>query len=302
VHGGSRIALSGLLAVSLALMLLVSALVGLRSPSATAEVGAVLAADATVRGAVVDLATDAALDALADGAVPLGPLLPLLRPVLTEVLAQVLDSEPGRAILSRALADLVRQASFGPPLVLDLRTALAVGLEYAPPQLGDISDLLLFDDAAGLLVIDGDGIGPGDPREVAALRATRTSGTVGGLPDRWTLRLLAVVVTLLSVALVLLGRGGPRRSAAPAGVLLSVALPVALLLTFASTMITQAIGRIGAFATADTTDTALWDALLPLLSEQFATLLGPTRLLATAIAGGALVALTVVHVGRRADD
>lgn len=299
-----RGALSAILAVVLVLLLLTSALAGLRSPSGTDRAGAALATDPTVRRIVADVATDAALETLARGPLPLGSLLPLLRPLFANVLATVLATEAGEALLADALADVVQQVSFGPPLILDLRPALAAALEIAPAPLAVVADALLFDDAAGLLLIDADGVRAGGTTEVAALRTSRSSRLVGALSDRLTLVLLAIAASLLTLALVLLHRDETGRAGAPAGLLLAVSLPVALTLTLAPGALTRALARMSMLPVtgADSATSELADVLLPLVAAQFSLLLGPTRLLATLLAAVSIAGLAIIHLGRRAGD
>jgi hypothetical protein len=296
--------LSAILAAVLVLLFLTSALAGLRSPSGTDRAGAALAADPTVRRVVVDVATDAAVERLERGPLPLGPLLPILRPLFAEVLATVLATETGEALLADTLADVVQQVSFGPPLVLDLRPALAAALEIAPAPLAVVADELLFDDAAGLLLIDADGVRAGGTTEVAALRTSRSTSLVGALSDRLTLILLATASLLLTTALVLLQRNESGRAGAPAGVLLAVSLPVALALTFAPGALTRALARTSMrpVTGADDATSELVDALLPIIAEQFSQLLGPTRLVAILLAAVSIVSLAIVHLGHRAGD
>jgi hypothetical protein len=299
-----RGALSAILAAALVLLFLTSALAGLRSPAGTDRAGAALATDPTVQRVVADIATDAALETLARGPLPLGSLLPLLRPLFVNVLTTVLATEAGEALLAEALADVVRQVSFGPPLILDLRPALAAALEIAPAPLAVVADALLFDDAAGMILIDADGVRVGEATEVAAVRTSRSTSLVGALSDRITLILLATAAVLLALALVLLHRDETGRAGAPAGVVLAVSLPIALTLSLAPGALTRALARMSMLPVtgADPATSELADVLLPLVAAQFSALLGPTRLLATLLAAASIAGLAIVHLGRRAGD
>lgn len=302
-----RSSLSAALAVALVLLFITSALAGLRSQERTDQVGAALAAEPAVQRVVVDVATDAALDTLMAGPLQLGPIAPLLRPLVSVLLTQFLATDAGQAMLADALADVIRQASFGPPLIVDLRSALAAALEIAPAPLGDVADELLFDDAAGLLLIDADGARTGDASEIAALRATRTTSIVGILSGRWALTLLAAAAMLLTLALVLLhrgARGAGGRPGAPAGLILAVSLPVALAINFTSEPLSRALARSNLLPMTGTGELtrALTQDVLPLLVTQFSALLGPTGLLASALAAGSIMWLSLVHLRGRAGD
>jgi len=298
-----RSVLSAVLAVVLALMFLTSGLADLRSPAGAERAGAALAEDPTVQRVVVDLTTDAALDTLATGPLPLGPLLPLLRSLITNVLMQFLATETGQTILAGALADVVQQASFGPPLILDLRPALAAALEIAPAPLLNVADVLLFDDTTGLLLLDADGVRSGAATEVAALRASRSTNTVGALSHRIMPALLGAVALIL-VVLLLARRDERVRPGAPAGIVLAVSFPVALTLAFAAGALTRALARLILlpFTGPDEAASELTDVLVPLVATQFADLLGPTRLLATSLAAASLLWLAFVHLRGRIGD
>lgn len=246
--------------LTLVVLLIVTALAGLRSPTRTAELAEALAAEPAVQQLVVE----ALVDELLDGAVQrLGPtaglLLPLLRAPIEQFVTSAVASPAGRAALTSALSDTLRQLTVRGPTVIDLQAAVASALADAPPQLAEALQALTSDRALGRIVLGGE---PEDAVDVAL-------GTVGGVPSSVALALVLVVALALLVAIGL--RAGGLS-------LLAIGLPAAVLLWLAPEVATGLLEPA-------TGDDGLLTELSPLLAEGIRTLLEPVRWLATAMTG-----------------
>ena len=246
--------------LTLVVLLIVTALAGMRSPSRTAALAEVLATEPAVQLLVVD----ALVDELLDGAEQrLGPtaglLLPLLRAPIEQLVTSAVASPAGRAALTSALSDTLQQLTVRGPTVIDLQAAVASPLADAPPPLAEALRSLTSGGELGRIVLGG---GPEGAVDVAP-------GTVGGVPSSVALAVLLVIALALHVAIGL--RAGGLS-------LLAVGLPTAVLLWLAPEVATGLLDP-------GTGDDGLLTELSPLLAEGIRTLLGPVRWLATAMAG-----------------
>lgn len=257
--------------LTLVVLLIVTALAGLRSPSRTAALAEVLATEPAVQQLVVD----ALVDELLDGAeqrlgATAGLLLPLLRAPIEQFVTSAVASPAGRAALTSALSDTLRQLTVRGPTVIDLQAAVASALADAPPQLAEALLALTSGRELGRIVLGGE---PEDAVDVAP-------GTVGGVPSSVALAVILVIALALLVTIGL--RAGGLS-------LLAVGIPAAVLLWLAPEV---ASGMLDPGTGGDD----LLTELSPLLAEGIRTLLGPVRWLATAMAGIGAVLFGVSQV------
>lgn len=276
--------LSLAIAIVTVMLLATSALAGLRAPEATAELGAALAQDHAVREAVSEALVEALLADASDRSAVAGGLLPLIRPLLEQAASTAIDSPAGRAALASALTDALRQLTFSGPIVIDLRAAVLVAAESAPPPLDTLARTAVAQGSVGFVTIGGEaeGASPAPSRPPSDDELQR----VAGLPANVTLGLLGLLLLMLIVVLV--GRDAaprPRR-------LILAATPLVLLGAAGATMIrlapTLVVDRLA--------DPAMEDLgpiidLVPLLTDGLVGLLASTATLA------AVLAVTGVGIG-----
>lgn len=260
--------------LTLVVLLIVTALAGLRSPSRTAALAEMLASEPAVQQLVVD----ALVDELLDGAEQrlgrtAGLLLPLLREPIEQFVTSVVASPAGRAALTSALSDTLRQLTVRGPTVIDLQAAVASALADAPPQLAEALRSLTSGRELGRIVLGG---GPEDVVDVAP-------GTLGGVPSSVALAFILIIALALLVTIGL--RAGGLS-------LLAVGLPAAVLLWLAPEVATGLLDP-------GTGDDGLLTELSPLIADGVRTLLGPVRWLATALAGIGVVLFGVSQVPSR---
>jgi hypothetical protein len=198
--------------VLLAIILVVtSALTDLRSPAGTAALGATLADDENVRTLIVTGVVDAILEDVTGRSGALGPLVALAEPLLTASVVAALDTPGGRAALTSALTDALRQLSIPGPIVIDLRSAALAAAEDVPAPLDTLIRAAVAQGSVGLLVLGGvdDEDRTVDPPQPLALDDV---GRVAGLPPGLA-RLLSALA-LVAVGLLLMVPG-TRTDAAP---------------------------------------------------------------------------------------
>jgi hypothetical protein len=198
--------------VLLAIILVVtSALTDLRSPAGTAALGATLADDENVRTLIVTGVVDAILEDVTGRSGALGPLVALAEPLLTASVVAALDTPGGRAALTSALTDALRQLSIPGPIVIDLRAAALAAAEDVPAPLDTLIRTAVAQGSVGLLVLGGvdDEDSTVDPPQPLALDDV---GRVAGLPPGLA-RLLSALA-LVAVGLLLMVPG-TRTDAAP---------------------------------------------------------------------------------------
>jgi len=288
------IVLTGAITVAALLLITASALGGLRSPEGTAALGASLAEDAEVREVVADALVEALLDDAAERSPAAGGLLQLIRPLLAEAAAAAVESPAGRAALTSALTDALRQLTFSGPIVVDLRAAALIASDTAPAPLDTLARTAVEQGAVGVIVIGGEDI---DPDLVPqAVPSEDQLGRVAGLPAGLTVALSGVVLLVLVIAQV-----GRDVAARPRRLLLAGAPP---LLIGAATVVllriapAQVVDRlIGSLAAAEPGSALV--RLLELLADGLVDLLASTGLLAVALAALGLV-LVLSAAGTRA--
>jgi len=272
-----------------ALLIVVSAVADLRAPQATAELGASLAADPSVREVVSDALIEALLADAAQRSPVASSLLALIRPLLTQAASTAIDSPAGQAALASALTDALRQLTFPGPIVIDLRAAALIAADTAPPPLDTLARTAVEQGDVGLLVIGDDAVDPaygslvgpdGPPSDDALSR-------IAGLPARTAL--VATGLALVGLLIALIGRdpaARPRRLMLAGPPLLLLGGAAVLLIRSAPEMVAQRL------APALPDPSGPFAEVLPLLLEGLAGLLGATsRLAAALMLGGAVLLL-----------
>jgi len=283
------------------LLLTASAVSDLRDPDGTADLAATLAEDPAVREAASDALIDALLADSVERSPVVGGLLPLIRPLLVEAARTAVDSPAGRAALTSALTDTLRQLTYAGPTVVDLRAAALLAAETAPPPLDTLARTAVEQGQVGLVVLGGtEEADATDVREQDVLSPPPTEAEllqIAGLPAGVAIGLVAL--TLGALLLVLVGRDATRRPRRL--VLAGVALLIAgasgvLLLRLAPELLVERMAMVAAG------EPDLVAVLLPAVVEGLFAMLERTSLLAgvLAIAGVALSgAGTLVAAGRR---
>ena len=273
-----RSVLLGLAVTTVTVLLLVtSALAGLRAPEATAELGAALAEDDAVRAVVTEALVDALLGEAAELSDAVGGLLPLVRPLVEQAAAAAVDSPAGRAALASALTDALQQLTFSGPIVIDLRAAVLVAAESVPPPLDTLVRAAVAQGSLGVVTI---GEIPDDPADVAAAPPSDDElRQVAGLPAGLTMAALGLLLVVL--ILVLVGRdpdGRARRLVLAGAPLVLLGASTAVLIRSAPAVL------VDRFAEAAPDDATPFIDVLPLLTQGLAGLLVPTVTLAAALA------------------
>jgi len=273
-----RSVLLGLAVTTVTVLLLVtSALAGLRAPEATAELGAALAEDDAVRAVVTEALVDALLGEAAELSDAVGGLLPLVRPLVEQAAAAAVDSPAGRAALASALTDALQQLTFSGPIVIDLRAAVLVAAESVPPPLDTLVRAAVAQGSLGVVTI---GEIPDDPADVAAAPPSDDElRQVAGLPAGLTMTALGLLLVVL--ILVLVGRdpdGRARRLVLAGAPLVLLGASTAALIRSAPAVLVER------FAGAAPDDAPPFREVLPLLTQGLAELLVPTVTLAAVLA------------------
>jgi hypothetical protein len=279
VRRGRAMLMAGAL-LSVVLLLLTTALMGLRDPERTTALATELASEPLVQRLVADSLTE---ELLADAGRRLGPtgalLLPPIRPGVERFVRATVSSEAGQAALASALTDTIRHLSVRGPTVIDLRAAVDAAVATAPEELRGVLATLLDGRTVGLLVIDAASDAPmssgTDGARAAPAERRVEPGTIAGVPSGVAVALMALVALGLLVPL------GPR----DAGIaLLAASLPVVLALWLAPEVATGLLGR---GLPAD----GLIGRLAPMVAAGVDGLLDPVRLVAglLAMGGAALV-------------
>jgi len=294
---------SGALAVVALLLsgalVVVSALADLRSPTATAELGAALADDPAVQSALVEAAVEAVIESTAAGNAAVAPLVPFLRPVLTSAIRTTIASPAGRAAVATTLTDALRQLTYAGPIVLDLRAAMLAAALEMPSPLDALARAAVQQGDVGLIVLGGDGTSDPDALRRSAGRSADTgSGQVGGLPGRAAVAIVAVLLALTVLALLAAPGAGRRRATATTGaVLLVVGGASAVLLRSAPdaivTRLTTRPELTGAAGSA-------FGDLLPPLVTGLADLLGTTATIGVTMAASGAILIGAATMMRTA--
>jgi hypothetical protein len=251
-------------------LIVTSALADLRSPAGTAELGAELADDPAVQALLVAAVVDAVIADAVDRSPAVAALAPLVRPLLTRAVEATIVSPAGRSAITVALTDALRQLTVPGPIVIDLRAAVLVAADDAPPPLDTLARTAVEQGVVGLVVIGEDGlaVAPGDlPTDD---RTTRDrAGTVAGLPSDVALALAALALALALAVYLAVGDRSPRVRLAVSGTTLIVVGALgAVLLRLAPGVIVERVVPLAA-------DDAIADAL-PTLVAGIAGLLGRT--------------------------
>jgi hypothetical protein len=270
-------------AVSAAALLVTSALADLRSPSGTAELGASLAEDPAVQALVAAAVVDAIIDDAVVRSPAVGALAPLIRPILARAAETTVASPAGRAALTTALTDAIRQLTLRGPIVIDLRAAASAAAGQAPPPLDVLARAAVAQGTIGLVVIGSDGtVATG---EAAAATPTLT-GDVGGVPGGAARAAVALVLLLVLVALIVPQPTRRPRLLAAGATLAVIGAVAALMLRLAPDLLVRSI-----MEDPDRAEGPL-AAVLPTLTEGLAALLGRTGAISLALlaVGLALVA------------
>ena len=226
----TRLVVRLLTLVTAGLLLVVSALVDLRSPEGTAAFGERLAEADAVRTLVSLGLVDAVLDDAAVSAPAAAPLLPAVRPLLQTAVERSVDSDAGRTALATALTDTVRQLTFDGPVAIDLRGAVLAAADAAPEPLDTLARSAVERDVVGTVVLGGDGDTTADLEPPSPDALT----TLAGLPSSAVLALAGgLLVLVLAGSVVPPGPSRGWRMRAAGGALLLVAVPALLLLRVA---------------------------------------------------------------------
>ena len=264
-------------AAATVLLLATSALAGLRSPEATAGLAASLADEDAVRDAVTEALVDALLTEAADRSDVPGGLLAFIRPLLEQAAAAAIDSPAGRAALTSALSDALRQLTFSGPIVIDLRAAVLVAAESAPPPLDTLARVAVEQGSVGVVVI---GEGSDEPSSVPPAPPTDDDlRRVAGLPANVTMILAGLLLSVLIV--VLIGRdptARPRRLILAGAPLVLVGAGAAAIIRMAPMLV------LDRFAAVPVEDAGPIIDLVPLLTDGLVGLLASTSLLAMVLA------------------
>jgi hypothetical protein len=278
-----------------ALLLVTSALADLREPEGTAALAAALAEDPAVRAVVSDALVESLLADAAERSPAAAGLLPLIRPLLVEAVRAAAESPAGRAALTSALTDALRQLTLDGPIVLDLRAAALVAADTAPAPLDALALAAVQQGSVGLVVLGGGGPGVRDAE--LAPPSGEDLRRVAGLPATGAIVLAAALLAALIVGLV--GRSAvarPRRLLLAGSSLVVVGAAASALLRIAPSLV------VDRFAGALAEESGPILDLLPLLLDGLIGLLGPTIILAGALAVlglGLSGAGTLVAAGRR---
>jgi len=284
-------------AVALSSLLLVttSAVADLREPEGTAALAATLAEDPNVREAVAEALVSALLADTAERGVIASGFIPLIRPLLDQAAREAIDSPAGRAALTSALTEALRQLTFRGPIVVDLRAAVLVAADTAPPPLDTLARAAVENGSVGVVVIGAERAGPlGSPPRPPDDDELRR---VAGLPADVAVVLVGLLIAALLAAIA--GRDGaarPRRLMIAGTPLLVVGAGSLALLRLAPGMV---VDRLTPAALDDRGQAA---DVLPLLADGMVQLLASTATLSAALAmvGVALaVAGGIVVAGRR---
>jgi hypothetical protein len=191
-----------------ALLLVTSAVAGLREPTGTAELAASLADEPAVREALSDALVNSLLADAAARSPVAASLLPLIKPLLVEAARTAVESPAGRAALTSALTDALRQLTFDGPIVVDLRAAVILAAQEAPPPLDVLALAAVEQGSVGLVVIRAE---DSDVRGTAPAPPTDDElGRVAGVPADLAMLLAALLLVLLLAVLV--GREADGRS------------------------------------------------------------------------------------------
>jgi len=280
---------------SAVLLLVTSALADLRDAEGTAALAATFADDPAVSEAVSAALVESLLADAAERSPVAGSLLPLIRPLLVDAARTAAESPAGRAALTSALTDAIRQLTFDGPILVDLRAAVLLAAATAPSPLDTLALTAVEQGSVGLVVIGG---GDADPRTIPSAPPTEEElGRVGGLPARLAIALVTMLLVVLLVTLV--GRdpnGRPRRLLVAGSSLVAVGASGFALLRIAPGVVVDRL----AIAMVDEPG-AVAD-LLPLLVDGLIGLLDTTALLAgllAVIGVGLSAAGTRVAMGRR---
>ncbi len=263
-----------------ALLIVTSALASLRAPQATAELAASLADDDALRGAVTETLVDALLTDAAERSAVAGGLLSFIRPVLEQAAAAAIDSPAGRAALTSALTDALRQLTFSGPIVIDLRAAVLVAAESMPAPLDTLARVAVEQGSVGVVVIGGaDDDAPSVP---AAPPSDDELRRVAGLPAIVTMALVGLLLVALIITLItLVGRDPDARARS----LILAGAPLVLLgaTTFAVIRLApmMVVDRLADVPNANPGQVI---DVLPLLMDGLVGLLTPTSTLATVLA------------------
>jgi hypothetical protein len=277
------------------LLLVTSALADLREPDGTAALAAALADEPVIRAAVSDALVEWLLEDAAERSPVAGGLLPLIRPLLVEAARSASESPAGRAALTSALTDALRQLTFDGPIVVDLRAAVLLAAEIAPAPLDTLALAAVEQGSVGLVVIGGE---DSDPRTIPSAPPTEDElRRVAGLPANVTIVLVALLLIGLLIALV--GRdadGRPQRLLLAGSSLVVVGASAVALLRIAPGFVVDRL------AVAMVDEPGAVAELLPLLIDGLVDLLGSTTVLAgllAVIGVGLSAAGTRAAVGRR---
>jgi hypothetical protein len=284
----------GVLAAAI-LLLVTSALADLREPAGTATLAAALADEPAVREAVSDALVESLLADAAERSPAAGGLLPLIRPLLLQAARTAAESPAGRAVLTSALTDALRQLTLSGPIVVDLRAAVLLAAETAPPPLDTLALAAVDQGTVGVVVIGG---GDADPRTFTSAPPTEQElHRVAGLPANMAIALVALL--LIGLLVMLVGRAAdarPRRLLIAGAVLLAVGASGVALLRIAPGLV------LDRFAVTLVDEVGPLAELLPLLVAGLVDLLGSTTALAgllAVIGVGLSAAGTRAEVGRR---
>lgn len=295
--GPTRLLVRLLTLVTAGLLLVVSALVDLRSPEGTAAFGERLAEVDAVRSLVSLSLVDAVLDDAAISAPAAAPLLPLARPLLETAVESSVDSAAGRAALASALTDTVRQLTFDGPVAIDLRSAVLAAAEAAPEPLDTLARSAVERDVVGTVVLGAD---EGTAEDVAP-PSPDALATLSGLPSGTALALTGgLLVLVLAVSILPPGPSRGQRMRAAGGALLLVAVPVLLLLRVApGTALEPLTARITELAPDQAVSAGLVGEVLDAVLDGLSVLLARTAdlVLLLGVAGLVLVVLGFVSRG-----
>lgn len=284
-----RMRMTALLAavVVLALALVtVSALAGLRSPDGTAELGASLAADPDVQALLVDTVIAAIVEDAVQRSPIVTPLVGLVRPLLVQTAQATISSPAGQAAVATALTDALHQLTTPGPLVIDLRPAVLVAADEAPPPLDTLARVAVEQGVVGLIVL-GDTAGVDAAALIAPDPATagRVAGLRGGVAVGAVALLLALTLLMIVVPVT------TRRRGATIGGGIMIATIGAGSLVLLRTAPDAVVARLASVPEVSGGPVA---EVLPVLVEGLSGLLGPTG---TVGAGLTLLGAALVLVG-----
>jgi len=270
-------------------LLVMSALADLRSPEGTAALGAGLAADPAVQTLLVDAVVDAVLADIVDRGPATAPLVMFVRPLLADAVEATIATPAGRAAVSVALTEALRQLTVAGPIVIDLRPAALAAAEEAPPPLDTLARAAVAQGLVGLIVLGSD-----EDADVTGLAAPEVSaGRVGGLPGGTAVVLVALLLAGAVAGLLLPADTSRRRRLIGAGgVLTGVGALGVLVLRTVPGLVVRA-------STTSQTDGPDLAAVLPMLLDGLAGLLTRTTVLGIGfvVAGVTLLAASRLAAG-----